>query len=460
MSGKTEETSVDETSEHIEAGGRRIAFERLRERTDELELIISGLTAFALLAVPSRLFDAWAQADTHAAGYWEMVLLFGYMIGSGLSYTLAAAFIAHLAVRAYWVGLIGLKASFPQGIRWQSIGTLGPISRAFYRARLPDLMAAIDRADRAASILFAMATLVALLILWSAMLLAVVLALASLLGLISGASERFAVLLPLAVYGVLMTLVTAGTLFDAVVVKRRPDLAGAPRARRFVEGVLRLNSVILPIRMIMPVQLTLHSNTSGRAFAIGLFVILFMAPMIGVSHVLGSRVFSLMGDYQAIDGDTVEYGQISAYYEDQRSAADLLLRYPMIPTDQIASAHLRLFIQHLPGRDNRLLSERCPALAEAGEAIDIAKRGTACVAAMWTVTLDGEPVALDGFLPAERRDLGMRGLQGYLSMAGRQPGRHDLLLIWNADGDETGRIRRREHRIPFWFSPGYELEVD
>ena len=29
----------------------RVAFERLRERTDELELIISGLLAFALLTV-------------------------------------------------------------------------------------------------------------------------------------------------------------------------------------------------------------------------------------------------------------------------------------------------------------------------------------------------------------------------------------------------------------------------
>ncbi len=460
MSEQSEEASSSETHAHPGGGDRRIAFERLRERTDELELIISGLTAFALLAVPSRLFASWAQADAHAEGYWELVLMFGYMIGSGLCYTLAAAFIAHLAVRAYWVGLIGLRAGFPKGIRWQSIGTLGPIARAFYRARLPDLMTAIDRTDRAASILFAMATLVALLILWSGLAMAAVLSLASLLGLIAGAAQLFTLLTVFGAYVLLMALVTGATLFDAILVKRRPQLVQAPAARRFVESALRLNSVILPIRMIMPVQLTLHSNTSGRVFVGGLFVILFLAPMIGVTHVLGSSLFSLTGGYHAIDSDAVEYGQLSAHYEDQRGNEDVLRRYPMIPSDQIDSAHLRLFIPHLPSRDNRLLREHCPALEKPRASIAEAQQRVACVAALWSVTLDGEPVSLDGFLPAERRDLGLRGLQGYLAMAGRSPGRHDLLLVWNAAGEDTGRMRRREYRIPFWFSPGYELGID
>ena len=40
-------------------------FGRLRERTDELELFISGLLAFALLAVPGYLFDIWARSSLH-----------------------------------------------------------------------------------------------------------------------------------------------------------------------------------------------------------------------------------------------------------------------------------------------------------------------------------------------------------------------------------------------------------
>ena len=62
------ETSPPPTDggEHVPGG--RIAFERLRERTDELELIISGLLAFALLTAPGRIFDAWARNSAHADG--------------------------------------------------------------------------------------------------------------------------------------------------------------------------------------------------------------------------------------------------------------------------------------------------------------------------------------------------------------------------------------------------------
>ena len=40
------------------------ALERLRDRTDELELIISSLTTFALFSLPGWLFDAYSQIYT------------------------------------------------------------------------------------------------------------------------------------------------------------------------------------------------------------------------------------------------------------------------------------------------------------------------------------------------------------------------------------------------------------
>ena len=49
-----------------------------------------------------------------------------------------------------------------------------------------------------------------------------------------------------------------------------------------------------------------------------------------------------------------------------------------------------------------------------------------CLAQLWVVQLDGKPVDLHAFVPMERRDLDMRGLAGYLPMAGLAPGRHIL----------------------------------
>lgn len=41
------------------------ALERLRTRTDELELIISSLTIFALFSLPGWLYDRLADSYTH-----------------------------------------------------------------------------------------------------------------------------------------------------------------------------------------------------------------------------------------------------------------------------------------------------------------------------------------------------------------------------------------------------------
>ena len=63
----------------------RIAFERLRERTDERELIVSGLLAFALLSVPGLSFDYWVSMSIHVDGFLESALMFLYMFVAGLS---------------------------------------------------------------------------------------------------------------------------------------------------------------------------------------------------------------------------------------------------------------------------------------------------------------------------------------------------------------------------------------
>lgn len=426
---------------------RRVAFESLRERTDELELIISGISLLALLALPGWLFDHWVRLEVHAEGQRHLLLSLAFQLLSGLSMTLAGAFMLHLAVRAYWVGLIGLKATFPDGIRWESVRSIGPIAREYYRQRLPDLDSAIDAADRVASIVFAMVSLVTLSVLWMGALLGgigvLALGLAGYLGLSVELLNTVAVKV---LAGVSLLLVLPVLLLDSDWVTRRFP-APRPWLRRLVRTLTALQGLLLPRRLVLPVQMTLESNLPNWAFTAVFLLLVGSSVLLGRVQEDSAREFAYVSSYNYLNDADSESGLRSAYYENLRSERDVLARVPLIPADLVADGHLRLFLPYLPERDNPALRQRCPDAATANR--------RQCLAGLWSVALDSRPVALDAFVTAERRDLGLRGLHGYLSLAGLAPGPHELLVRWNG-ASGTAPL---SYRIPFWFSPPYQQDL-
>jgi hypothetical protein len=436
-------------------GSERLS--RVRDRTDELELFISGLLAFTLLAVPGRIFDAWATNTVHTEGIHAHALWFGFSIAVGLCYVVAIALIAHLAIRGYWVGLIGLKTHFPQGIRWDRIPLLGGVSRDHYQRMVSTLEQSIAGADRLASVLFSTTLLFALTMVWTGLLTAVLLAIAGVVGALLGAPDQVA----LTVLGVAYVLFTVTSVLPLVleraVLRRRARGLPSERLERAVRVVLRGMGFVLPLRLLLPVQLTLQSNLYARNFYVVYFGAVMLAMVIGGVQTFNSTRFALFNRYAVVTDEAVDHGMASAHYESLRSEHDRLLRYPMIPADQISESQLRLFIPHQPQRDNsvarRLCTDTLPKGANVAEGEQAARTAVACLARLWTITLDGAPVALDAFVPMERRDLEMRGLVGYLPLQGLTPGRHDLRLVWNAQSTAKGRERRREFQIPFWYAP-------
>ena len=431
-------------------GTGRIAFERLRERTDELELLVSGLTLFALLSAPRHIHRAVAALEPHLE---REPLQLADTIGiyaSGLCWTLGLAFLAHLCVRAYWIGLIGLKASFPDGIRWERITTMGPLTRDYYRKRIVDLGTTIDRADRAASVIFATAALVTLLMVS-----------------ISGVVAALALLgfglntIGLAVDGSELASIAAFSIAGLALLAWAIDVATArlgegrvdPRsARPVVEAAHRALGWFVPMRLVAPVQYTLQSNLGTRAFTVGFMALTLLTPALGFFGYGDYREFALMGGYRFVDDQAFDAGQRSAHYESMRGERDRLLRLPMIPSDMIDTPYLRVFLPHRPARDNPLLAKTCRNGVDA-----------ACHARLWSARMDGKPVALDAVVLSERRDLELRGLQGYVPLAGFAPGPHVLEVTWNPRGPiraagEDG-VKRTTYRIPFWFAPAYQLEL-
>ncbi len=434
----------------------RVAFERLRERTDELELIISGISLVALVSLPGWLFDQWVRLDVHVDGRRGVFVEFGFPITIGLCYTLAAAFLIHLVARAYWVGLIGLKSVFPQGIRWDRVTSQGPVMREWLSKQLADIEPFIDASDRFASTVFSIVSLVTLSFVWMIVPTSALLLMIDFIGRATAIPESISASILIAFVVALASVSFLLFMLDRHVGwLRARGREASPKLIATVRALSQLQGWFYPQRLLLPVQLIFESNLPKHTFSIAFGTIVAVTTLIGTTQLNTATEFTLIGDYRFATSEDMSSGIRTAHYEDMRASSDTLLRVPVIPSDRVMDPYVRLFLPYIPARDNTVLKQRCPdGVGDASH--------RACVAALWSVTLDGVPLDLDGFEFSERRDLGMRGLQGYVPTGALALGRHALVIQWKSGVPSKSKRRPGEitYHVPFWFAPPYQLDVE
>lgn len=416
--------------------------ERLRDRTDEIELIISGLTTFALFSLPGWLFEAISTRYSHQSIGSSQAIEILLVLAPGLFYALGGCFAVHLMIRAYWAGLAGLRSVYPGGILWDRVPGVGRITREHYRQRLPDLSRAIATADHAASALFSVISMTALGMLWISAWMLLTLTGGQALGRAVGDIDWG---IDLALWLLMALFVGAPAmlwLLDAVLGRRFPGLADRPAYRGAVGVLLRFNGWIWPQRLILPVQLTLQTNTRPYLFSAMVALSTVGILFIGFVRYEAWTEFSITNEFRYLEDDALAGGIDSAHYESLRGAPDRLRPVPMIDDFEQRSAFVRVFLPYFPQRDNPVLDARCDAAA-----LD-------CLRGLWVLRLGEHTVDPATLLPTERRDLNQRGLTGVLPLIDRVPGVHELEVVWNPDG---GGGAARVYRIPFLFAPDQEL---
>lgn len=422
-----------------------------------MELIISGLTTFALLALPGWLLDRYVDFHPHFSVASAVGAEIGVVVITGLCYALGLCFLVHLMTRAYWVGLIGLRTVFPAGINWARTVGVGPLQRRYYQRHLPDLDGAIASADRLASTLFSVIGLIAIAVFWIGLIAIVTMVSAGVIGSRYGMTNFAITWSGLVLLTVLVGLPVGTWLLDDALGKRLPGLAARRWFQSLVYGLTRASGLLYPRRLILPVQLTLQTNTRPLIFVAILGVSMVALVHLGQLNLSLMRAFTLTDEYRNVSGAHVREGLRSSHYEDQRTQKDRLRLLPMIPSLRQDSAYLPLFIPFWPLRDQVVMDQRCSAEV----------MGPECFKRLWAVELDGKPIGLQDFLATERLDLGLRGLTGFISVEGLRPGLHTLVVTWNpeaAEGDAPPDDRLTHSRvsfnIPFLFSPSYELGLE
>ena len=436
------------------------ALERLRDRTDELELIISSLTIFALFSLPGWMFDQFANSYTHLSTELVIASTLGIALLTGFCYVLGACFIIHLMARAYWVGLIGLRAAFPDGVKWDRTGS-GPLTREYYRTNLPGTEDMIRVTDKFASSLFAIISMITLGALWSGAVILMVLVPLGTIGAQFGATNASIGYGQNILIGIYVGVPFVTFLLDGLLATRVPSLQNQIWFKRLITGLRGISKFAYPSRLIQPVKLTLQSNTQPLMFTCALVVGAALIITIGFTRLTAWTNFSLSSEFTYFDVVGANDFHRSTSYEDTASSLDRLRGAPRISSFEQSGSYMRVFLPYHPLRDNRVLDELCTASMRETDIND-------CLRMMWKIRLGDTDVDLAEFLPAERFDTSMRGLIGAVPLSGVEPGINTLVVTWNPSSstEESRALGDRyqnlvsDIRIPFLFNPAFERPLE
>lgn len=446
--------AMSDAQQHPSESAGPLPLPRRTTPTWEIELLISGALVFSLFSLREPLEWAMLRWLPVATDGWRMLLVYAYLYGKMVLYTLLLTFSVHLAARARWVALVGVNSVYPRGPRWENLSG-GPAARRVARQQCGDNVDdAIERADNQASLVFAFGILAAQMLLGIALLSLLVAGISSALNLL-GASQAliwlFAALL------VVPLLVAAG--IDKWLLGRLPERHWLARC---CEHVYRLSNVLILGHLAQPLMSLLTTNLGGkRGPYLLLGAIYLMMGLVAVDSISRldqhGRIDLFSGKLPALqrDGDV-----LPAHYASLRRAEFRYSTAPFIQSEVIEGPYLKLVLPYVQERHNPVLEGDC-ASPVAADAEDRAARRAAehqridCLGAQFQLRLDGEPLA---GLDFERYRDPLSGNDALLSMIDVRdlpPGRHVLTVRRLLSAEEARDPDRDEdvdvaYQLVFW----------
>ncbi len=395
--------------------------------TWESELLLSGATVFGLLQLPSYLYAVIDRMHRQLPAIWDGVLLLGSMFSLAMVYALIVTFLLHLASRAYWVALVGLRSVYPDGIRWDRTRG-GVIGKRVQQSLFGDQDALIERADNRSTLIFSTGialvfnALVAILVSIPPLVLAVILQ-----GWVWPLPNPSA-WLPITMALLLVPIVLPRVLDSAFGHRLASD---GPFAS-LLERVQRRITMLGPWRMAEPLMLNLTSNKRGKhGFLVFLLLIYALFFATSASEKLRHKDIDLF----PLLSQASWTRQSSEYYENASTPSQLL---PHIQGDIVTDPYLRLWVPLDPHRSNAFV-RACARQAS-----------NTCLGNVFAPKLDGK--VLTGMTWHLYRDpsIGVDGLRAYIPIQALANGEHELLLAVPARDDAKLDDMRESWRISFW----------
>ncbi|WP_461042240.1 hypothetical protein [Spirosoma harenae] len=437
--------------------------DKLRELTSQswnLEMLISGAALFATLSLPEFLDSVLTYyrynlvADSDYIQSMMPVQVMGLI--KGVSYLLFVAFLIHFVMRAFWVGLLGLLAVYPDGIRFDTIYNLSQYARKRFAQEMGSLPDYIIRLDRRCNVIFALAFSLVLLFLGVAAIYALSIFLQMVLHLL--VPDRYYQ----PIRGVFSWLfggviaVTGITMSILNMTKFRDDPRYAPISfqvsRYFSFLFLGLYQPLLYIVYTFYSQIPKDVLKRRLVVFFTIFVVAEMLIMsvelfqtLGLSDVLDSRSFiSTRNQSRTLDANAF----------DNLRAPDDLIDKASIQGDVIREPYVKLFLSYPKSLDAELTKR----YKEPSWPDSLSRKERREQQANWYgktfetyfgVYLNDSLYKSPGLLFTKRADNGQRGLTTILLTANLKTGRN-LLKIMVPDSANKPTIY---YQIPFWYVP-------
>ena len=412
--------------------------------TWEMELLLSGATVFTLWQVAGWLAPFMAELLPRLDAQLGMISGVLYIYLATAVIMLGLAFALHLALRAYWVGLVGMHSVFPAGLRPDRLRA-GPVAREVLQQRWVDMDTAIERADNRATVVFGLGVGVAAIVLPITLMVAAVYGL-TLAGCWLAGRLDLVPLLFLVGVGVALAPFFLATLLDRW---RGVRLTPGGRLRRTLAACFGLYARMGMSREANPLVALYASHVGERRSSFVVMGMLLASVMLATYSLnwqrndLGPGSYGRFPESAAGLPGTVDGEHYASMQEPGESPGS-----PFLPAPVLRGRYAPLVVPFVPATHRRHL-----AACEAGLPEDRAEARLAlldCYAALHEVKLDGQPLPVKpDFHLDPSRDL--RGLVYMLPLADLPPGRHEL-EIRMPDPREPGSKAKppRPERIPFW----------
>lgn len=435
---------------------------QLSEKSWNLELIISGAAIFLAIGLPNAVdrmlhfyFENLVTDDN--LGKISLPLL-AYSFAKVVAWLLIITFLAHFVMRAFWAGLVGLHAVYPQGIRYQHLPGQTELSRQQAEKKFGLLSDYILRLDRLCNQIFSFAFLIALFSLGIGMSYLMIFFIITMVPLLLGPEKGKIV----SVFLLLLVVVVAILPALAQTMMRSKKLAERPWAQRFMHwSMWYAPAIIIPVvyRPASYLNLTFSSNVTKKR----LYTVMVATMLVALGGVLlifvhtikelsGRTGFSTQIYFARKSGP---YTLMAPHYDNLRPEGAFLPPVS-IPADVLDAPFLRVFVSYPKSLDGAL-AQHCvvPALPDSlsrNRRLSLLDSlHVRCFSDFLKVSVNDSLYSGIDWVFHEHAITGTRGLVAYLPSAKFLPGKNVLTLrVPTAEKADSLRVF---DVVPFWYAP-------